>query len=241
MESVNSIPFAGKTITYSFYARGGANYSATSNGLTVNFSTSTGTDQTAWGTLTGVVAQVNSNVTLTTSWQRFVFTFTVPTNSTQLTFFFLQSPTGTAGANDWYEVTGVQIDNGTYTASTAPTFRRSGGTIQGELAACMRYCEKIELASGVPLVTGQAYSTTNAWAGISWTTQKRTTPTITQTGTIQALQSNTGTSGTTFAYTTLSTNYARMEHSGGSGLVAGNASLFQAIDGAVSLLITAEL
>ena len=34
-ETVNSIPLAGKTVTLSFYARAGANYSATSNALAV--------------------------------------------------------------------------------------------------------------------------------------------------------------------------------------------------------------
>ena len=35
LETVNSIPFAGKTVTLSFYARRGANYSSTSNLLNV--------------------------------------------------------------------------------------------------------------------------------------------------------------------------------------------------------------
>jgi hypothetical protein len=104
----------------------------------------------------------------------------------------------------------------------------------------MRYAEKLDFTASVVLTVGQAYSTSAAWGGIAWTTQKRATPTIAQTGTIQALQSNTGTSGTTFAYGTIGVNNARMEHSGGSGLVAGNAVIFQA-SGAASLLITAEL
>jgi hypothetical protein len=52
---------------------------------------------------------------------------------------FYMVPSGTAGANDYIEITGVQIDVGSYTATTAPTFRRSGGTLQGELNACQRY------------------------------------------------------------------------------------------------------
>jgi hypothetical protein len=44
-ESVNSIPLAGKTVTLSFYARKGANYSPTSSLLGVVLHTVTGTDQ----------------------------------------------------------------------------------------------------------------------------------------------------------------------------------------------------
>jgi hypothetical protein len=104
----------------------------------------------------------------------------------------------------------------------------------------MRYCEKLDYQASVVITTGQAYSTTQAWSFVNWTTQKRANPTITQTGTIQALQANTATSGTTFAYSNIGINNALMAHSSGSGLVAGNAVLFQA-SGAASLLITAEL
>jgi hypothetical protein len=199
MESVNSIPFAGKTVTYSFYARRGANYSAASNGLTIKFDTSTGTDQTPWGSLTGAVAQVSQDVTLTTSWQRFVFTFTVPTNSTQLTFFFLESPTGTAGANDWYEVTGVQIDLGTYTASTAPTFRRSQGTIQGELSAAQRYYWRdVNQGTGSQnFTTGLSVSTQIVYFGIQFPVTMRTIPTLLDNSGIGISSASVGYSGGT--------------------------------------------
>jgi hypothetical protein len=241
IESSVATSLQGQYVTVSFWAKAGANYSVASSNITVVLYAGTGTDQNPYTTgYTGQTTPISTSQAITTSWAKYSFTTSavLASSITELTLAIQSGAfVGTAGANDWFEVTGVQLEAG----QTGTLFTRAGGTIQGELAACMRYCEKIELASGVPLVTGQAYSTTAAWAGISWTTQKRTTPTITQTGTIQALQSNTGTSGTTFAYTTLSTNYARMEHSGGSGLVAGNASLFQATSGAASLLITAEL
>ena len=137
-ETINSIPYAGKTVTLSFYARAGANYSATSNALSVELRTGTGTDQNIYSGFTGTAYAVTSSATLTTTWQRFSFTGTVGATATQLAVALIASPTGTAGANDYFEVTGVQIDIG----NVALPFRTNGATIQGELAACQRYYEK---------------------------------------------------------------------------------------------------
>jgi hypothetical protein len=137
-ESTNSIPYAGKIVSFSFYARRGANYSASSNVLSFELVSGTGTDQALSGGYTGGAAVINSSATLTTTWQRFTYTGTVPTNATQLGFYFGFVPTGTAGAADWYEMTGIQIDVG----SVALPIRRTGSTIQGELAACQRYYQQ---------------------------------------------------------------------------------------------------
>jgi hypothetical protein len=138
-ESVNSIPFAGKTVTLSFYARRGANFSSASNVLTAQLATGTGTDQNLLaGGYTGTAYPIGDNVTLTTTWQRFTLTGTVASTATELTLLFYFVPVGTAGAADYFEITGVQLDVG----SVALPFRRTGGTIQGELAACQRYYQK---------------------------------------------------------------------------------------------------
>jgi hypothetical protein len=135
LESVNSIPLAGRTVTFSFYARAGSNYSATSNILSVTVNSGTGTDQNINQGFTGSASVVSQNATLTTSWQRFTYTGSVASTATQLGYFFSYTPTGTASTNDYFEVTGVQLELG----SVATTFMRQGGTIQGELSACMRY------------------------------------------------------------------------------------------------------
>ena len=155
-ESVNSIPFAGKTVTMSFYARAGANYSATSSVLGVGLNTGTGTDQ-AFFSMTGATNAILSNATLTTTWQRFTFSGTVAATVTQMAPYFIFTPTGTAGANDYYEITGVQIDIG----SVALPFRTYAATLQGELAACMRY---YFLSAGGQV--GIAQSTTEVYVSI---------------------------------------------------------------------------
>lgn len=135
-ETVNSIPLAGKTVTLSFYARSGANFSATSSTMSAELITGTGTDQNVLtGGYTGIAYPIGSAFTLTTTWQRFTATATIATNVTEISLLFYFTPTGTAGAADFFEITGVQIDMG----SVALPFRRSGNTLAGELGACQRY------------------------------------------------------------------------------------------------------
>ena len=132
-ETVNAIPYAGKTVTLSFYARAGANYSAAS-GLTVYLITGTGTDQNYFTAYTGAAFN-GISTTLTTTWQRFTGTFAVPAATTEFAILAAYTPTGTAGANDYFEFTGVQLEQG----SVANTYQPNQATYQGELAACQRY------------------------------------------------------------------------------------------------------
>jgi hypothetical protein len=135
METVNSIPYAGKTATLSFYARKGANYSQTSSLLEVYLIGGTGTDQNQFAGYTSQTLPVNTIATLTTTWQRFTFTGSVGATVTELTAEFGFSASGTAGASDYFEITGVQIELG----SVATPYRSNQPTYQAELAACQRY------------------------------------------------------------------------------------------------------
>ena len=180
-ESVNSIPFAGKTITLSFYARAGANYSAASNALVTNLYTGTGTDQSLRSGYTGAATPISQTTTLTTTWQRFTYTGTIATTATQIGLRFDFTPVGTAGTNDYFEMTGVQIDIG----SVALPFRTTTGTIQGELAACQRYYYRfISTTANIYVGNGIAFSTTVAYVGIQYPVTMRTRPTaLEQSGT----------------------------------------------------------
>ena len=133
-ESVNSIPFAGRSVTLSFYARKGANLSGT---FTAVIFSGTGTDQPRnfTATYTGEATVATSSPTLTTTWARYTVTGTVASTATELSILIYFVPSGTAGAADYFEVTGVQLEYGT----TATTFSRAGGSIAGELVLCQRY------------------------------------------------------------------------------------------------------
>ena len=173
LESVNSIPMAGKAVTLSFYARRGANFSSASNVLSVVLGSGTGTDQNIFAGFTGNVNVVNSSATLTTTWQRFTFTGTVPATSTQLAFYTVYTPVGTAGAADFYEITGMQLEQG----STATPFQTATGTIQGELAACQRYYIRSTPATAyAPQGVGISGSATSAYIYINLPVTMRLLP-----------------------------------------------------------------
>jgi hypothetical protein len=175
IETVNSIPVAGQTITLSFYARRGANYSSASNLLGSQVYTGTGTDQNLLtGGYTGSTLLSSATPTLTTTWQRFTQTATVSATATEITVLFTYTPVGTAGANDYFEITGVQLEVG----STPTPFSRAGGTIQGELAACQRYYYRTTLAAdAIAPFTNAAYSSTAVYSIMNAKVTMRTIPT----------------------------------------------------------------
>ena len=182
MESVNSVRFAGQSVVLSFYARRGANYSSASNALNVLMLTGTGTDQQVLTGYTGSVSAINSFATLTTTWQRFTFTATLATNINEIGLDFYYTPSGTAGANDYFEITGVQLELG----STATTFSRAGGTIQGELAACQRYYWRIANTDAYAVYgLGIGESTTALGAAIQMPVPMRVKPTSVDYSSVQ--------------------------------------------------------
>jgi hypothetical protein len=183
-ESTDAIRFAGQVFTISFYARKGANYSATSSALAVKVTSGTGTDQPINGGYTGSVDVISQTATLTTTWQRFQYTATMGTTATEFGIQMNFTPTGTAGAADYFEYTGVQIELG----AIATTFKRSaGGSIQGELAACQRYYQFIGGSTdSFPLLGGYIGAETLR-VPIVFPVQMRVSPTVTKNGTWNAV------------------------------------------------------
>lgn len=176
METVNSIPFAGKTVTLSYYARSGANFSAASSVIRAALFTGTGTDQNGFSGYTGNATPIDTTVTLTTTWQRFQHTTTLASSVTEIMPYFGYAPVGTAGAADYFEITGVQLEAN----SSATSFKRNASNIQGELAACQRYYWRATTtgnASGVLSLTGIGQSSTNAQVPFKFPETMRAAPT----------------------------------------------------------------
>lgn len=170
LETVNSLPYAGKTVTYSFYARAGATYISSGASSTFKLWSGTGTDQNILTGFTNTTQVAAVTPTLTTTWQRFTCTGTMGATATQLAVGVDMGAVGTAGATDYIEVTGFQIEVG----SVATPFKTYAATIQGELAADERYYERLLATStaGVYAV-GFASSATACDFFVKFSTDKR--------------------------------------------------------------------
>jgi hypothetical protein len=182
-ESINSIPYAGKAVTFSFYARVGANYSGASTFIS-QVRSGTGTDENLQSGYTGSNSFISNSTALTTTWTRYTYTGTVPTTATEMGILTGYTPSGTAGANDYVEMTGFQIDIG----SVALPFRTNGATIQQELAACQRYYIRTSSAtlakSYLRYASGLAASTTVSQQFWPLPVPMRVSPTSLETNTI---------------------------------------------------------
>jgi hypothetical protein len=209
-ESVNSIPYAGKTVTFSFYARAGANFSAASSQITAQLATGTGTDQNVMMTgYTGNAATINQTPTLTTTWQRFSYSATIPAATTEIAPYFTFVPVGTAGVNDYYEITGIMVEVGNQAspyASATPTYAT-------ELAACQRYYYRMATAD----VIGYAASTSIVDA-IFPTPSMRTAPTsIDQSGyAVYTIVAGANYTGGTVVSVSAGPNFAKIRYTHGT-------------------------
>ena len=186
LESINSYRFAGRQVTFSFRARRGSAYLG---GLFATMLTGTGVDQSApsayvpsW---TGSVQQnFTLSGTLGTTFSTFSGTLTAAANASQLAVSISTGAfTGTGTANDWLEITDVQLEVG----SVATPYENID--FATELARCMRYYEKSFTLATVPvqnagaasvftMFSGKAATGVNV-AGIPFQVRKRIAPTIT--------------------------------------------------------------
>lgn len=138
---------AGNKITVSFRALAGANYSAAANALNVTLYAGTGSNQSGVnGAFTGTTTALNSTATLTTVLSKFSFStsLVIPSNATQLCLQFNFVPTGTAGTNDYFQVTDVQLE---VSPNATPYDRR---TFTESLVLCQRFYNKTFPYSVVP-------------------------------------------------------------------------------------------
>jgi hypothetical protein len=190
IESVNMLDLASQTVTLSFWAKSGANYSGGNLSVLVNSGTSSDQSLATFSAgpctgYTGNASVINGSQTITSTWTRYSFTGSVGATAQELGVAFGYTPTGTAGADDNIYITGVQLEKG----STATSFDyRPYGT---ELVLCQRYFEKSYATATVPGTStylgafssgGGATGSTTSFIGASspkFVVEKRTVPTVT--------------------------------------------------------------
>jgi hypothetical protein len=183
VETKNAIYYAGKTVTLSSYAAG----LTTTTNLNMALSYSTSTDNSVSGTWTDITASSgNPDLTLSGTVTRWSATYAIPSTAKSLRVAFVNNAANITVGQGIY-LGDVQLEVG----SVATAFSRAGATIQGELAACQRYYERIVAQSAYGRLAGGgvAASTTQAYCFVPFKVQKRS-----------SASSTIDTGGTIFAY-----------------------------------------
>lgn len=192
LETADSIRTQGQPITISFWVKCGANFLASSANFRVRVISGTGTDDSASnlkaGSWTGAVNVVDQNVAPTTADQQFIFTGTVPAAATQLGILIEYTPSGTAGANEWLQFKGFQLEIG---GRATPFEHRD---VQVELEICQRYFWQInEPASGVIVGMGHVSASNVELFYLASPVQMRIAPAVTVTvGTFKSRSATAG-------------------------------------------------
>ncbi len=177
IESYNCYPIRGKTVTLSYYYRVGSSLaSLAGNALSAMITTGTGIDQNYrvngfTGSTTG-----SQLLSMNTSWTKGSVTATLGSNINELVVAFVYTPSGTAGASEYFEVTGVQLEVG----SNSSSFEWRPYAL--ELRMCQRYFKRIAAFSSIELVglgAGFYTSATVYRLGMQLTPEMRVMPNVT--------------------------------------------------------------
>ena len=238
-ESQSTYQLAGKTIVISYYARAGANYSPTSSLLGVQLFTGTGVDENIWTGYTGQAQPLDATQAITTTWTRYTQVLTLNSNVTEMCLRLLMTPTGTASTNDWFEVTGIQVELG----NVPTTFTRAGGTLAGELAACQRYAVKIGGNANYNQIGCGNFNSagTVARAIINLPVEMRTAPASITSASLRAQDTSSGFTMSSVALDTASSKTVAFISGTVSGATAFRFCFIDGDTGAGYVILSAEL
>jgi hypothetical protein len=161
-ESIEIAKFAGKTVTLSLKIQKGGNFSSTSNLLGIVSQYGTGVESSILTAgFTGGGTIYNTPITLNAAQTLYQLQIAVPASATQFGTYFTYTPTGTAGADDSFTITDVQLEEG----SVATPFERKPYSI--ELSLCQRYYQ-----------TYTVFVSQSSTSKTTFPINMRTTPTI---------------------------------------------------------------
>jgi hypothetical protein len=186
---------AGQTATFSFWAKASVNTTVTPTFRQFFGSGGSGNVNTTGGTFA-----------VTTSWQRFSVTLSIPSISGKTigtgnyAFMYVSF---TPGSSQTFDSWGWQVE----ASNTATAFQTATGTIQGETSACQRYYQRFVATNSFGnLGQGFAANTTVAYLQVPLKTTMRIAPTVFDRSGTQIADYNAGYSSGTFAIYTSGTN-----------------------------------
>jgi hypothetical protein len=236
VETFDALRCQGQTMTLSFWAKAGANYSG--GPLTAQVICGTGTNQSAASLLastwTGQAQVLVATQTLTTGMTRYQFTGTVPANATQLAVLLSFTPSGTAGADDSFSINGVQFEIG---ASASP-FERIDAQVVLEL--CQRFAwAQPEPGAGVVICAGANTSASSQLFYMATPVPLLKAPTVTvSAGTFKTNQAGVATTTAITAGATHTPNAISIN--GNSTGTAGQATMLQGGGGSGWIIASAD-
>jgi hypothetical protein len=174
VETANASQLWGKTVTFSVKLKRNATYNAQ---VQIAIQKNASVDASPSTTWTAIATKTILSTDISTSdWTTFLVTATIPNdgtaNSVMISQYYLTNPAN----GSTLDLAQFQLEIG----SAVTSFRRSGGTIQGELAACQRYYWRIsgQSAAGNDLCTGWANSTVSAVGILRYPITMRVAPTF---------------------------------------------------------------
>jgi hypothetical protein len=245
--------FAGQTVTLSFWAKAGSGTPSIALSVAQLFGTG--------GSPSATAEAPAGKVQISTSWARYSFTYAVPSiagktigtdvNSSNTRYqLFVSAGTDYATAssslgvqNNTFDIWGVQLEPG----STATAFQTATGTLQGELAACQRYFQRLVNGADDAGESVMVAQTTGATAGYGYKqflVPMRVAPTFSNSAASNFNGKATGGSNvalTSFSYSSITTRSAIVIFASASGFTAGAASLILAGSASATMDASAEL
>lgn len=236
LETLDSLRLQNQTVTLSFWARSGANYSG--GPISAQVVSGSGVNQSAanlvssnWPSQLNVVS---AQQILSTSMVRYQFSGVVPSTASQVGVLLSFTPSGTAGADDSIYVNGVQLEIG----GSASPFEHIDAQVALEI--CQRYAwAQPEPAAGVVMGAGQNTSASSQLFYMATPVQFLKAPSVTAAaGAFKTNQAGTATATTITAGSTHTVNAISIN--GSSTGVAGQATMLVGGGGSGWILASAD-
>jgi hypothetical protein len=218
IETANVVPLQGKTVTFSTRLRKNAANTADAIILVQKSATTDAGSGATWTTISSTTVPTASLPTGTTSadWYLATLTIAIPNDATANSLRVYISTAAQIANTAYLEIAQVSLEIG----SVPTTFTRAGGTIQGELSACMRYYQN-QYVSSNRFALGFSISTTTGKAIAALPVAMRVPPTsMSYGGTVIWYDGIGGASVGTLVSENPTTISCGLAFSGSSGLTA---------------------